>query len=203
MWWVLGIILIIIISVILVILNTPLKQRISQLFSYQNRFNPDLPDVELYGGQQKSTIIATEYPHSQALQIESVDVDYQLNPHSPAADKLPLLLALQILLPRRYMMFYERNLAYFVTTNDIAAQTRLQQYNVDIILYDLKQKQWIGCIIFKPKQANLNEKLRLKFVDSVLKKAGISLLLLPKLKKYKLSVLKNILNQKFNIMNNK
>jgi hypothetical protein len=200
MWWVLSIILVITISVIL---NTPLKQRISQFFSYQNRFSPELPNVELYGGQQKSTIIATEYPHSQALQIESINVDYQLNPHSPSEDKLPLLLALQVLLPRRYMVFCECNLAYFVITDNVAAQIRLQQYNVDIIIYDLKQKQWIGCIIFKPKQANLNEKLRLKFVDSVLKKAGISLLLLPKLKKYKLSVLKKLLNQKFNIMNNK
>ncbi|WP_353570811.1 DUF2726 domain-containing protein [Candidatus Albibeggiatoa sp. nov. BB20] len=199
MWWiVLGIILCLIVSFLL-ILNTPFKSRLVAFFSYQNRFKSELPDVELYGGQQKSAIIATEYPHSQLLKIESINIDYQLNLNWPTSDKLPLFVALQVLLPRRYVIFYELNLARFVTTDDAPAFNRLQQYQIDFAIFDIKQKQWIGLIMFKSKKIGLNEKLRLNFVSSILQDVGLPLLLLPKLENYKLSSLKSLINKKFNI----
>ncbi|MEK7991170.1 MAG: DUF2726 domain-containing protein [Thiotrichaceae bacterium] len=198
LWIVLGIALFLIISMLL-ILNTSIKSGLKPFFSYQNRFKSELPDVELYGGQQKSAIIATEFPHSNPLQIKSVNIDYQLNPAYPTADKLPLFIALQVLLPRRYVIFYELNLTCFVTTDDVLAFNRLQQYKIDFVIFDIKQKQWLGCIMFKSKQVELNEKLRLKFITSVLANIDLPLLLLPKLEKYKLSTLNALINKNFNI----
>ncbi|MCV6636939.1 DUF2726 domain-containing protein [Candidatus Albibeggiatoa sp. nov. NOAA] len=198
LWIVLSIIIFIVVAIFL-IFNTSLKSRFIQFFSYQNRFKSELPDVELYGGQQKSTIIATEYPHSQPLQVKSIDIDYQINSDWPTSDKFPLFLALQAVLPRYYMVFHELNLSRFVTTDDALAFNRLQQYEVDFAIFDLKQKQWIGCIIFKSKNMELNEKIRFKFIQSILKNIDLPLLSVPKLKNYKLSTLQSLIKREFNL----
>lgn len=184
---------------ILVILNTSYKTHITRLFAYKNRFSPDLPNVELYGGQQKSAIIATEYPHSQPLQATSIALDYQLNSHFPSPDILPLLTALQALLPKRYFIFYGLNLGSLVSTHDAAALTRLKQYQVDFAIYDLKQQVWLGCVLFKSESAELSEQLKFKFVHATLSDVKLSVLLLPKLKRYKLAALKKRLVQQFDL----
>jgi len=184
---------------ILVILNTSYKAHITRLFAYKNRFSPELPNVELYGGQQKSTIIATEYPHSQPLQATSIELDYQLNSYFPDSDVLPLLTALQAILPKRYFIFYSLNLGSLVSTHDAAALTRLQQYQVDFAIYDLKQQAWLGCVLFKSEPVELSEQLKFKFIRATLSDVKLSVLLLPKLKNYKLVVLKKRLAQQFEL----
>jgi len=198
LWIVLGIICSGLL-VTLLILNTFYEIRISHFFAYKNRFSPELPNVELYGGRHKSAIIATEYPHSQPLQVPSIELNYQLNNHFPNQDILPLLTALQSLLPKRYFIFYGLNLGSLVSTHDTAALTRLQQYQVDFAIYDLKQQAWLGCVLFKSESAELSEQLKFKFVRATLSDIQLSVLLLPKLKSYKLAALKKRLVQQFEL----
>lgn len=197
MWWIVLGILCAGVSIAL-IFNTSYKIRFNPFFAYQNRFSAELPNVEVYGGQQKSAIIATEYPHRQPLHLASIALDYQPNPHLVCSDALPLLITLQAALPKRYFICCELNLAALVTTQDAAALARLQHYQVDFAIYDLKQQQWLGCVLFQS-QTDLSTQLKLKFVRATLLHIKLPVLVLPKLKKYKLPILKKLLIQNFKV----